>query len=68
MSRREAVALAETLGLQLPRIIPHTGKAGANEWHLYHGPSEGHRQRIVLPVNVDKKRLQQAIEQATEQA
>ncbi len=66
MTRPEAVAAASEAGLAMPRIIPHSGKSGV-VWHLYHGPADD-RRAITLPVNVDKKRLHEAIENASGEA
>jgi hypothetical protein len=63
MTRPEAVTLAESQGLQSPRIIPHKGKGGEIAWHLKHGPNED-RKAIVLPVNVSAAALKKAIEDA----
>lgn len=66
MTRPEAIALAQSAGLQSPRIMPHKARDGKVSWNLFHGP-EIERKVIVIPANVDKKRLQQAVEQANGQ-
>lgn len=63
MTKSEAIALAESAGLHLPRIIPHKGKGGSTVWHLCYGVP-GEREAIVVPVNVSDKALKKAIEDA----